>query len=91
MEKKYRILVINPGSTSTKLAIYEDEQCLVQKDMDIAPNTISGLKSVFDQYDLRMESIRAFLKENRINLGSIDAIAARGCGGGNQKAGGVGD
>jgi len=82
-----RILVLNPGSTSTKLAIYENENCLVERTLDIPAEQVNGCKTVFDQYDLRMGSIEAFLTEAGIAGETLSCIAARGCGGGNQKAG----
>lgn len=83
----YRLLVINPGSTSTKLAVYENEVCVVEADYDIAGDGIKNCKTVFEQYDLRINSVRQFLQDNGITMEQIDGIASRGCGGGNQKAG----
>lgn len=87
MDKTLRIFVINPGSTSTKLALYENESCVLEENADIDPALIRQCKTVFDQYELRMNSILEFMRVNGIELGSIDCFAARGCGGGNQKAG----
>ena len=87
MEKKFRIFVINPGSTSTKLALFENEQCVLEENADIDPARIKECKTVFDQHELRMNSITTFMQNHRIDPESIDCFAARGCGGGNQKAG----
>lgn len=87
MDKLFRILVINPGSTSTKLALYKNEKCVLEENADIDPASIRKCKTVFDQYELRMNSISEFMHSNGINLDSIDCFASRGCGGGNQKAG----
>lgn len=87
MDKKFKIFVINPGSTSTKLALYEDERCTLEENADIDPALIKECKTVFDQYELRMNSILEFMRINGIEPESIDCFAARGCGGGNQKAG----
>ena len=87
MDKTFRIFVINPGSTSTKLALYENESCVLEENADIDPALIRQCKTVFDQYELRMNSILEFMRVNGIELDGIDCFAARGCGGGNQKAG----
>ena len=87
MKEIYRILVINPGSTSTKLAIFENECCVLEKDMDVSIAEIKNCPTVFDQKELRLSSIETFLEESDYTMADIDAIAARGCGGGNQKAG----
>lgn len=87
MNKKYRIFVINPGSTSTKLALYKDKECVFEKNVDIDPSLIRGCKTVFEQHELRMNSILEFMRDNGVDMDSIDCFASRGCGGGNQKAG----
>lgn len=87
MKDVFRILVINPGSTSTKLALYENEACVKEESSDIDPAAIKDL-GVFGQYGVRMEQVRDFLlRAEEERDGRIDAVAARGCGGGNQRAG----
>lgn len=87
MTKAYKILVINPGSTSTKLALYENEKCLCEENMDIPDGIIKSCKTVWDQYGSRLRSIEDFLRGTGIPEKEIDAVASRGCGGGDQKAG----
>lgn len=87
MEKIYKILVINMGSTSTKVAYYENEKSRCEKNLSIDKNAIAGFKSIFDQYDLRRKAILDFLDEIELDPKELDFIVSRGCGGGNQKGG----
>lgn len=79
-EKKYHILVINPGSTSTKLSYYENEACLFETDVFHDSSVLLKFSSINDQLDYRMEVIHAFLKKNGIDLSGLDAVVGRGGG-----------
>ena len=52
MEKQYRILVVNPGSTSTKIAVFQNEQEILKKTMDHSPADLPGT-GVQEQLDFR--------------------------------------
>ena len=51
----YRILVINPGSTSTKFAVYEDENPILIKGIEHDAKIISKFNNILDQYEMRKE------------------------------------
>jgi butyrate kinase len=87
MDKIYKILVINPGSTSTKVAYYENEMQIDEKNLDVDREEIKSFKSIFDQYPMRRKAIEQYVADLGMTLGDIDIIASRGAGGGNQKAG----
>lgn len=72
------ILVINPGSTSTKIAVYKDEQLLVQQSLRHSAEEIGQFQKINDQYAYRKELIGRFLKEHHIPVESLDAIVGRG-------------
>lgn len=76
MEK--RILVINPGSTSTKIAIYDDEIPLFVESIDHYQEDLSEFENVMDQYEMRKNLIISVLEERNIAEESITAIVARG-------------
>ncbi len=78
MSKKHLILVINPGSTSTKLAIYEEEKCLVEKTIAHSAEELGEYKSVKDQLGFRKNRVLKFLDEGNIDLGKLGCIVARG-------------
>lgn len=74
----YRILAINPGSTSTKIAIYEDENEIVVKTLNHTLDEIEKYDKVIDQFQMREEVVLKFLEENGFDINSFDAIVARG-------------
>jgi len=76
--EKYKILAINPGSTSTKLAIYENETQIFQINVRHDANEIAHFEHIIDQYDFRMKAIKEALSQSKIDLSSIDAIVGRG-------------
>lgn len=76
----YRVLVINPGSTSTKFAVYEDEKPILTKSIEHDAAEISKFDNILDQYKMRKEQIHNVLDENNIDLKSINTIVGR-CGG----------
>ncbi len=75
---KGRILVINPGSTSTKIAFYDAGEQLFEKNLTHSTEELSQYKSVMDQVDMRRDTILAAVAENGIALESIDIAMARG-------------
>ncbi|MDR2072022.1 MAG: butyrate kinase [Spirochaetaceae bacterium] len=74
----FRILAINPGSTSTKFGIYDDETCILSKKIEHDPADLARLTAVLDQKELRRDCIMKSLEAAEIPLSSLDAIAGRG-------------
>ncbi|OFY44077.1 MAG: butyrate kinase [Bacteroidetes bacterium GWF2_40_14] len=74
----YRILAINPGSTSTKIAVYEDSDQLFVETLRHSSYELSGFDKVTDQYEFRKEAILKALKDNKIELSSLSVIVGRG-------------
>jgi butyrate kinase len=74
----YKILVINPGSTSTKIAVYEDEVERLKKVIDHDVEELSKFNSVASQYEFRKNIILNFLDREGIILSSFSAIIGRG-------------
>ena len=74
----YRILAINPGSTSTKIAVYDNEKQLLVKTIDHRIEDLEGYERIQDQFEMRKNEVLKSLKENDINLNSISAIVGRG-------------
>lgn len=73
-----KILVVNPGSTSTKVAIYENENLLYEENIKHSKEEISKFKSIIDELPMRKESIIAFLKSKNIDINDFDSFAGRG-------------
>ncbi len=74
----YRILAINPGSTSTKISIYDNYEQKLYKHIDYNKEKLSKYKHIYDQHEKRRNDILNLLKENNVDLKSIDAIVGRG-------------
>lgn len=73
-----KILVINPGSTSTKVAIYDNDQELYESVVRHSSEELSKFNSIPDQKEFRFAEIIKVLEDNGIELSEIDAVAARG-------------
>ena len=72
------ILAINPGSTSTKISVYEDTKEVFTKTLRHSNEELAPYKNVIDQLDFRKETIKAALKENNIDINSLAIIVGRG-------------
>ena len=68
MDKKYRILVVNPGSTSTKIAAYENEEELFTRVVSHSAEQIKGFDRIYDQYEFRKEIVLETLAEEGVSL-----------------------
>ena len=73
-----RILVINTGSTSSKIGFYDAGEKLFEKNLTHTAEEIAAYDSVMDQTPMRRDAIIDFLKEKGIALESIDVAMARG-------------
>jgi butyrate kinase len=76
----FRILVINPGSTSTKVAVFEDENELLAKTIYHDVEALRTFSDVQDQLPYRKEAIEKELVAEGIDLASIDIFVGRGGG-----------
>jgi butyrate kinase len=74
----HRILAINPGSTSTKFAVYFDEKCVLNKTIRHSMDELMRYKNVVDQFDFRKGYIIDALVEEGIDVDSIKLIIGRG-------------
>lgn len=73
-----KILAINPGSTSTKIAVYDDLKECFTSVIRHSVDELSKYHNMADQYDFRKEIIVKTLKENNINVATLDAVVGRG-------------
>ncbi len=74
----FRILAINPGSTSTKIAIYFNTNPLFVKTIRHSSEDLAGFDKITDQYLFRKDIIYQELKDAGINLDDLNAIVGRG-------------
>ena len=71
-------LIINPGSTSTKVGVFEDETLLFEETLRHPTEEIAKYASIIDQKDFRKQIILDFLKEKNCDVHSLDVIVGRG-------------
>ena len=71
-------LIINPGSTSTKIGVFEDETLLFDETLRHATEEIAQYPSILSQKDFRKDIILRFLKEKGVDVKSFDVIVGRG-------------
>ena len=72
------ILVINPGSTSTRLALHDGKTLVASREFQHDKEELAALGSVMAQKDFRMAAIRKVLSESALYQGSLTAVAGRG-------------
>ncbi len=73
-----KVLAINPGSTSTKIGIFNDEQLLLEHVIRHSSTELAVFDQMMDQYQMRKDAIVATLAEAGVELSELDAIACRG-------------
>lgn len=73
-----KILAINPGSTSTKIAVFEDDTPLFTEVIRHSNQELAKFSSITDQYEFRNEIILKTLQNHEINIEELDAVVGRG-------------
>ncbi|OOM79091.1 butyrate kinase [Clostridium sp. BL-8] len=74
----YKLLIINPGSTSTKISVYEDEKEIFGETIRHSSEEIGKYKHILEQKDFRTEIILKILKDTDMDIKELDAIVGRG-------------
>lgn len=74
----YKILSINPGSTSTKIAVYEDDKPLFVESIQHKDSDLAAFKRIQDQFEFRKNAVMNFLKSNNVATSELSAIVGRG-------------
>lgn len=76
--KNYRMLIINPGSTSTKIAVYDGNIMVFEETLRHDVEELSKYGDVIQQLEFRKEIILNSLRENEIDKKTISAVVGRG-------------
>ena len=71
-------LIINPGSTSTKIGIFEDENLLFDETLRHTTEEINSFESIVAQKDFRKDIILNFLKDKNFDIKTLDFVVGRG-------------
>jgi len=74
----HKILAINPGSTSTKIALYDNEREVFCKTLEHPAEEIEKYDNVQDQFNMRKQVVLTFLEENGYDVNELDGIVGRG-------------
>lgn len=80
MDKSYKIFCINPGSTSTKIAMFENDTTIFNKTVEHDASELKEFEEISDQFPYRKNMILSILKEEDISLENTDAFVGRGGG-----------
>ena len=75
---RFRVLAINPGSTSTKVALYEGDVLVARKDLSHASEELAASESIVDQLPIRRRVVEGFLADHDIHPSDLDAVVGRG-------------
>lgn len=73
-----KVLVINPGATSTKVAVFEEEQELLKKSIVHTAQELEGFDRVIDQAEFRQRAVLEAVAEGGFRLEDFDAVCGRG-------------
>ena len=68
----YKILIINPGSTSTKIGVFEDETLLFEETLRHTTEELAGFNMIVDQKDFRKKVILDVLAEKNFDIKTLD-------------------
>lgn len=74
----YRLLIINPGSTSTKFSVFDNEKEIFTKSVVHTADELAAFNTLMDQRPYRRDKILEALKEQNISLESLSAVIGRG-------------
>lgn len=76
--KNYRLLIINPGSTSTKIAVFDNENIICEETLRHSVDEISSYVKIYDQFEFRKNIILKALEKSNISIDSLDGVIGRG-------------
>ena len=78
MQEIYRLLIINPGSTSTKIAIFDNEKPVLEETLRHSNEELAPFGTIIEQYEFRKNVILDTLNANGINITKLSAVVGRG-------------
>jgi butyrate kinase len=75
---QFRVLTINPGSTSTKIGVYDDETCRFEESIRHSELDLANFDKIWDQYEFRKRTILEALQQHDIDVRTLSAVVGRG-------------
>lgn len=77
-EPAFKLLIMNSGSTTTKVAVFENETPLFTEVVRHTADDLKDKHSIWDQYGLRRDSVLDVLRQHNLSLEGMDAVVSRG-------------
>ena len=77
-KEDYLILTINPGSTSTKIGLFKNDEIRFSKNIAHNDQEIAEFKRVWDQYGFRKKAILDSLRKEKFEIGQLSCVVGRG-------------
>jgi butyrate kinase len=74
----FKLLIINPGSTSTKIGVYEDEKAILVETLRHTSEEIARYSSIYEQFEFRKNVILDVLKDKKFDIKELNAVVGRG-------------
>jgi butyrate kinase len=74
----FKIVAINPGNTSTKLALFSNETLVKEETLRHTDEEMNRFATMFDQLEMRRERVAAFLASLGVTRGELSAVVGRG-------------
>lgn len=74
----FKILTVNPGSTSTKIGLYENTTEIISQTFNHSAEDLANFAAITDQLEYRLEKINSFLAEQQVTAGNLAAVVGRG-------------
>lgn len=74
----YKMLIINPGSTSTKIGVFEDDKPILVETLRHPSEEIEKYETIYDQFSFRKEVIMNVLKDKDFDISTLKAVVGRG-------------
>lgn len=75
---EYEILSINPGSTSTRVALYRNKSLIFSKNVVHTDEELFGFHQYIDELEFRTNVVQGIIKENAVDLSKLNAVVGRG-------------
>ncbi len=80
MNKKFRILAVNPGSTTTKIAFFDDDVEVFSQTIDHAAEDLKAFKNIQDQLGYRRDMVEKTMEAKGFAMTDVDVFVGRGGG-----------
>lgn len=78
MERRYLILTVNPGSTSTKIAVFKNAKSVFLKTIRHSSENLEKFERITDQFHFRKDMVIRELEDSEVDINQLSAVVGRG-------------